>query len=234
MLAALGFITVLVMLVLIMTKKASPLVALIVVPVVTGIIACAFIVTDPEAAPGVVDFVANFKGLGGMITGADGIGSVAATGVMFIFSILFFGILTDAGTFRPIIRKILNVVGTDPIKICIGSALLAMIVHLDGSGAVTFLICIPPLVPLYDAVGMKRTTLATVVALAAGTMNTLPWGGPTIRAHTALAAMKGTEATVTEFFLPTLPAIIVGLICVFAIAIPVNFLLVRFVFTRKK
>ena len=173
MLAALGFITVLVMLVLIMTKKASPLVALIVVPVVTGIIACAFIVTDPEAAPGVVDFVANFKGLGGMITGSKGIGSVAATGVMFIFSILFFGILTDAGTFRPIIRKILNVVGTDPIKICIGSALLAMIVHLDGSGAVTFLICIPPLVPLYDAVGMKRTTLATVVALAAGTMNTL-------------------------------------------------------------
>ncbi|MCC2258192.1 citrate:proton symporter [Intestinimonas aquisgranensis] len=219
MLAALGFITVLVMLVLIMTKKASPLVALIVVPVVTGIIACAFIVTDPEAAPGVVDFVANFKGLGGMITGSKGIGSVAATGVMFIFSILFFGILTDAGTFRPIIRKILNVVGTDPIKICIGSALLAMIVHLDGSGAVTFLICIPPLVPLYDAVGMKRTTLATVVALAAGTMNTLPWGGPTIRAHTALAAMEGTEATVTEFFLPTLPAIIVGLICVFAIAI---------------
>ena len=219
MLAALGFITVLVMLVLIMTKKASPLVALIVVPMVTGIIACAFIVTDPEAAPGVVDFVANFKGLGGMITGADGIGSVAATGVMFIFSILFFGILTDAGTFRPIIRKILNVVGTDPIKICIGSALLAMIVHLDGSGAVTFLICIPPLVPLYDAVGMKRTTLATVVALAAGTMNTLPWGGPTIRAHTALAAMEGTEATVTEFFLPTLPAILVGLVCVFAIAI---------------
>ena len=219
MLAALGFITVLVMLVLIMTKKASPLVALIVVPMITGIIACAFIVTDPEAAPGVVDFVANFKGLGGMITGADGIGSVAATGVMFIFSILFFGILTDAGTFRPIIRKILNVVGTDPIKICIGSALLAMIVHLDGSGAVTFLICIPPLVPLYDAVGMKRTTLATVVALAAGTMNILPWGGPTIRAHTALAAMEGTEETVTQFFMPVLPAILVGLVCVLAVAV---------------
>ena len=219
MLAALGFITVLVMLVLIMTKKASPLVALIVVPMITGIIACAFIVTDPEAAPGVVDFVANFKGLGGMITGADGIGSVAATGVMFIFSILFFGILTDAGTFRPIIRKILHLVGTDPIKICIGSAILAMIVHLDGSGAVTFLICIPPLVPLYDAVGMKRTTLATVVALAAGTMNILPWGGPTIRAHTALAAMEGTEETVTQFFMPVLPAILVGLVCVLAVAV---------------
>ena len=76
-----------------------------------------------------VDFITNFKSLGGMITGAKGIGSVAATGVMFIFSILFFGILTDAGTFRPIIGGILNLVGTDPIKIAIGTAILAAIVH---------------------------------------------------------------------------------------------------------
>ena len=192
MLAVLGFLTVIVMLVLIMTKKLTPLVALIAVPVVTGIIACFFIVTDPEGAPGVVNFLANFKSLGGMITGSKGIGSVAATGVMFIFSILFFGILTDAGTFRPIIKKVINLVGTDPIKIAIGTAILAMIVHLDGSGAVTFLICVPALLPLYDALGMKRTTLATIVALAAGTMNILPWGGPTIRAHTALATMAGT------------------------------------------
>ena len=222
MLAALGFITVIVMLVLIMTKKASPLVALIAVPVVTGIIACAFISVVPEGAPegtaGVVDFVANFKSLGGMITGSKGIGSVAATGVMFIFSILFFGILTDAGTFRPIIKGILNMVGTDPVKIGIGTAILAAIVHLDGSGAVTFLICVPALLPLYDALGMRRTTLATIVALSAGTMNILPWGGPTIRAHTALATMEGTEATVTEFFMPVLPAVLVGLVCVLVIA----------------
>ena len=213
-LAILGFLTVIIMLVLIMTKKASPLVALIAVPVVTGIIACFFIADEN----GAVDFINNFKSLGGMITGSDGIGSVAATGVMFIFSILFFGILTDAGTFRPIIRKVLNLVGTDPIKIAIGSSILAMIVHLDGSGAVTFLICVPALLPLYDALGMKRTTLATVVALAAGTMNILPWGGPTIRAHTALVNMTGTEADVTSFFMPVLPAVLVGLVCVLVIA----------------
>ena len=97
-----------------------------------------------------------------MIAGDDGLLSVAATGVMFIFSILFFGILTDAGTFRPIIGGITKLVGTNPILIAIGTSILAMIVHLDGSGAVTFLICVPPLVPLYDAVGMKRTTLATI------------------------------------------------------------------------
>ena len=215
-LAILGFVTVIVMLILIMTKKASPLVALIAVPVVTGIIACFFIA---DAETGVVDFITNFKSLGGMITGAKGIGSVAATGVMFIFSILFFGILTDAGTFRPIIRTVLNLVGTDPIKIAIGTAVLAAIVHLDGSGAVTFLICVPALLPLYDALGMRRTTLATIVALSAGTMNILPWGGPTIRAHTALASMTGTEPTVTEFFMPVLPAVLVGLVCVLVVAI---------------
>ncbi len=215
MLAFLGFLTVVVMLVLIMTKKASPLVALIAVPVVTGIISCAFFVTNPEKAPDAIDFVANFKSLGKMITGSSGIGSVAATGVMFIFSILFFGILTDAGTFRPIIKGILKMVGTDPVKIAIGTALLAAIVHLDGSGAVTFLICVPALVPLYDAVGMKRTTLATIVALSAGTMNILPWGGPTIRGATAL----GMGDNPVAFFMPVLPAVIVGIVCVLVMAV---------------
>ncbi len=216
-LAILGFVTVIVMLVLIMTKKASPAVALIAVPFITGIIACFFMKVVPEGAPegteGVVNFFANLKSLGGMIAGKSGIGAVAATGVMFIFSILFFGILTDAGTFRPIIGGITKLVGTNPVLITIGTAILAMIVHLDGSGAVTFLICVPPLVPLYDAVGMKRTTLATVVAMAAGTMNILPWGGPTIRAATALQV-----DVVKDLFLPVLPAVIAGLVCVIIFA----------------
>ena len=216
-LAILGFVTVIVMLVLIMTKKASPAVALIAVPFITGIIACFFMKVVPEGAPegaeGVVDFFANLKSLGGMIAGKSGIGAVAATGVMFIFSILFFGILTDAGTFRPIIGGITKLVGTNPVLITIGTAIMAMIVHLDGSGAVTFLICVPPLVPLYDAVGMKRTTLATVVAMAAGTMNILPWGGPTLRAANALQV-----DVVKDLFLPVLPAVIAGLVCVLVFA----------------
>ncbi len=216
-LAILGFVTVIVMLILIMTKKASPAVALIAVPFITGIIACFFMKVVPEGAPegteGVVDFFANLKSLGGMIAGKSGIGAVAATGVMFIFSILFFGILTDAGTFRPIIGGITKLVGTNPVLIAIGTAIMAMVVHLDGSGAVTFLICIPPLVPLYDAVGMKRTTLATIVAMAAGTMNILPWGGPTLRAANALQV-----DVVKDLFLPVLPAVVVGLVCVIIFA----------------
>ena len=110
-----------------------------------------------------VDFVANFKSLGDMITGSKGIGSVAATGVMFIFSILFFGILTDAGTFRPIIKGILNLVGTDPVKIGIGTAILAAIVHLDGSGAVTFLTVSYTHLDVYKRQGYGRIASAVYI-----------------------------------------------------------------------
>jgi len=206
MLAVLGFISVLGMLALVMTKKSSPTVALVSVPLITGLVA-SFFIPDKE---GVVNALKNMIDLGGMIS--SGIGTVAATGVMFIFSILFFGVLTDAGTFRPIIRRILGIIGVDPVKITIGSAILAMIVHLDGSGAVTFLICIPALLPVYDAVGMKRTTLATVVALSAGTMNIVPWGGPTLRAATAL------EINVMNLFTPVIFPMICGLITVLVFA----------------
>jgi CitMHS family citrate-Mg2+:H+ or citrate-Ca2+:H+ symporter len=188
MLAFLGFLTIVVLLALIMTKKASPTVALIGVPIITALIA------------------GSGLKIGEFMT--SGIQSIAPTGVMFIFAILFFGILSDAGTFDPIISKIINTVGTDPVKIVVGTAILAMIVHLDGSGAVTFLITIPAMLPLYDAIGMKRTTLATVTALGAGTMNILPWGGPTIRAASTLGVSP------IELFSPMLIPFGVGIIFV--------------------
>jgi CitMHS family citrate-Mg2+:H+ or citrate-Ca2+:H+ symporter len=192
MLAFLGFLTIIVLLVVIMMKKLSPAAALIIVPSVAAVIG-------------------GFGGkLGGFII--NGIKSIAPTGAMFIFAILFFGILTDAGTFDPIIKKILKLAGNDPAKIVIGTAVLAMLVHLDGSGAVTFLITIPAMLPLYDSLGMDRRVLATVVALSAGTMNILPWGGPTLRAATAL------EMPVTELFNPVLPSLLTGLAFVLFIA----------------
>lgn len=192
MLATLGFLSVILLLVAVMTKKLTPTVALIAVPTVMALI-------------GGFGFE-----VGGFIT--TGIKSIAPTGVMFIFAILFFGVLSDAGTFDPIIKKIIKTVGTDPVKIAIGTAILAMIVHLDGSGAVTFLVAIPAVLPLYDAIGMSRSSLATVVALAAGTMNIVPWGGPTLRAATSL------NVPVTELFNPVLIPLICGLASVLVIA----------------
>jgi citrate-Mg2+:H+ or citrate-Ca2+:H+ symporter, CitMHS family len=186
MLALLGLLTILLLLILVMTKLVSPVVALIAVPVVTGLLA------------GFTSELLTF------IT--EGIQSIATTAVMFVFAILFFGTLMDAGTFRPIIARLLKAAGHEPTRITVVTALLAMLVHLDGSGAVTFLVTIPALLPLYDTPGMRRTTLATVVALAAGTMNILPWGGPTIRAAIAL------EVPVTELFNPLLIPVVCGLL----------------------
>jgi CitMHS family citrate-Mg2+:H+ or citrate-Ca2+:H+ symporter len=192
MLAFLGFLTIILLLALVMTKRTSPVVALIVVPIITAIIG------------GLGSEVATYM--------TDGIKGIAPTGVMFIFAILFFGILTDAGTFEPIINRILKIVGKDPVKIAIGTAILAMMIHLDGSGAVTFLVTVPAMLPLYDALGMRRTTLATIVALSAGTMNIVPWGGPTLRAASALSV------PVTELFNPMLVPVICGLAFVIFVA----------------
>ena len=175
-----------------MSKKMNPVVALIVIPIIFGLIG-GFGFELPK-------FI------------LEGIKSIAPTGTMFIFAILFFGILTDAGTFQPIIDKILAKVGKDPVKITVGTAILAMLVHLDGSGAVTFLVTVPAMLPLYNALGMRKTTLATVVALGAGVMNILPWGGPTLRAATSL------KMPVTDLFNPLLIPFLSGIIFVLIVA----------------
>lgn len=192
MLALLGLLTIVLLLVLVMSKKLSPVVALIAVPVATALMA------------GFNIEIMTFM--------TDGIKSIATTAVMFIFAILFFGVLMDAGTFEPVISRLIKAAGNDPARITVVTAILAMLVHLDGSGAVTFLVTVPAMLPLYDAMGMKRTTLATVVALGAGTMNILPWGGPTIRAAAAL------EVPVTELFNPILIPVLCGLVAVLVIS----------------
>lgn len=192
MLALLGLVTILLLLFLVITKKASPVIALTLVPILTGILAG----QAPE--------------LPGMI--GEGLQAIAPTGVMFVFAILFFGILLDAGTFQPIISNLLKLAGHDPVKIALATSVLAMLIHLDGSGAVTFLVVIPALAPIYDQMGMKRITLACIVALSAGTMNMVPWGGPTIRAATAL------NVPVTDLFNPMVIPLLIGLASVFVIA----------------
>ena len=49
--------------------------------------------------------------------------------------------------------------------------------HLDGSGAVTFLVTIPVMLPLYERLGMDKKVLACAASLAAD-VNLLPWTGP--------------------------------------------------------
>jgi CitMHS family citrate-Mg2+:H+ or citrate-Ca2+:H+ symporter len=192
MLPLLGFLTILVLLAVILGKKMSPLVALIAIPTIAALLA-------------------GF-GLGTGKFMLDGIKSIAPIAGMFVFAILFFGILKDAGTLDPIVNGILKMVGVHPVRITIGTAVLAAIVHLDGSGAVTFLVTVPALLPLYERLGMDKRVLACLVAMSAGVANALPWGGPTLRASASL------HLPITELYLPMVPVQVCGMLFVLGCA----------------
>jgi CitMHS family citrate-Mg2+:H+ or citrate-Ca2+:H+ symporter len=190
-LAALGFVTIGALFLLIVSRKTSPLVALIAVPIVAAL------------AAGFGLSTAKF-----IVAGIQQIAPVAA---MFVFAILYFGIASDAGTLEPLIGAIVRAAGARPARVVAGSALLALLVHLDGSGAVTFLVVVPAMLPLYDRLGIDRRILACVVSMAAG-VNVLPWTGPMIRASASL------HIPVAQLFRPLVPVQLVGLAFVFASA----------------
>jgi len=188
MLPLLGLVTILAVLLAILSKRVSPLVALIVFPIVASLAAGFGLETS------------RF-----ILTGIQGISGVIG---MFVFAILFFGILTDAKMLEPIVAALLRLIGNKPSRIVPGTALLALLVHLDGSGAVVFLVTIPALLPLYQQVGIDRRVLACVISMAAG-VNFLPWTGPTLRASAAL------HIPTSAIFLPLLGVQAVGLAFVF-------------------
>jgi CitMHS family citrate-Mg2+:H+ or citrate-Ca2+:H+ symporter len=191
MLAFLGIATVLLLLAAILSKRVSPLVALVCFPVAASLVGGFGLQTG------------HF-----ILTGIQGIAGVIG---MFVFAILFFGIMTDAGMLEPLVAWLLRAIGNRPSRIVPGSALLGLLVHLDGSGAVVFLVTIPALLPLYQRVGIDRRILACVVSMAAG-VNFLPWTGPTIRASAAL------HVPVASIFIPMIGVQAVGLAFVFVIA----------------
>jgi CitMHS family citrate-Mg2+:H+ or citrate-Ca2+:H+ symporter len=191
MLAVLGIATIGVLLTAILTKRMSPLIALIIVPIAAALI--------------------GGFGLGTSKFVLDGLRSLAPVIGMFVFAILFFGVITDAGMLDPIIDRILRTVGTKPTRIVMGTTLLALLIHLDGSGAVTFLITIPAMLPLYDRLNLDRRILAAAASLAAG-VNFLPWTGPMIRASASL------KLPISELFNPLIPVQIVGLVFIFSVA----------------
>ncbi|MFF9149726.1 CitMHS family transporter [Streptomyces sp. NPDC014861] len=192
MLTVLGFAMIATFLVLIMMKKMSPIAALVLIPAL-------FCVAVGQGAQ-LGDYV------------IDGVGKLAPTAAMLMFAIVYFGVMIDVGLFDPIVRAILRFCKADPVRVVVGTALLAAIVSLDGDGSTTFMITVSAMYPLYKRLGMSLVVLTGVAATANGVMNTLPWGGPTARAATALKLDAG------DIFVPMIPALAVGLLFVIALA----------------
>ena len=188
MLVALGLLMVATFMFLIMTKRTTPVVGLILVPIAFGLFAGAGL------------------GISDMIT--DGIEDLAPTAAMLFFAIIYFGIMIDVGLFDPIVRGVVRAVKADPARLVVGTALLAMVVSLDGDGSTTFIIVTSALLPLYLKLGVSPVVLTVTAGLANGTLNILPWGGPTARAAAALGISP------SEVFIPMIPSLVVGLVIV--------------------
>lgn len=192
MLVLLGFSMITAFMYLIMTKRITPVAALILVPTIFGLFAGAGL------------------GLSDMIM--EALLKLAPTAALLFFAITFFGIMIDVGLFDPLIRLILRFVKNDPMRLVVGTALLTSIVSLDGDGSTTFIIVTSAFLPIYLKLRMSPVVLTVVAATANGVLNTVPWGGSTARAAASL------NVSPIDIFVPMIPAIASGIVAVLVLA----------------
>ena len=184
-LAVAGFAMITLFMYLIMSKRMSAMNALILIPIVFA-----------------VGLGFHDAKLGKMMM--DGVRKVAPTGIMICFAILFFGIMIDAGLFDPIIEKILKTVHGDPMKVCVGTAILAAFISLDGDGSTTYLVTCSALMAVHRRLGIRPIILPALALLENSVMNIIPWGGPTGR----VLASLGVESS--QVFVPMIPGMFLG------------------------
>ena len=198
MLIFLGFSMIAVFMYLILAKRLTPTLALVLVPLSFALVVTATGVGTGE--DGVVKSITN------------SIKDFAPTATLLFFAIIFFGTMIDVGLFDPLIRFILKAVRNDPVRLVVATAVLAGIVSLDGDGSTTFIITVSALLPIYLKLGMSPVVLTVVANLANGVLNILPWGGPTIRAATVL------KVSPSELFNPMVPGMVLGILTVVVLA----------------
>ncbi|KHF38472.1 CitMHS family transporter [Halalkalibacter okhensis] len=194
MLSIIGLATILTIVFLLLSGRITPIIGLVLVPIVGALLA---------------GF--GFAEIGVLF--GEGIDRVINVVIMFIFAILFFGVMQDAGLFDPIINKMIAISRGDVIAVAVGTVIIGAIAHLDGSGASTFLITIPALLPLYKRLRMSPYLLLLLVGLSASIINMVPWGGPIGRT----AAVIGVDPT--ELWRPLIPVQIIAMILLIGLAV---------------
>ena len=183
-LALLGFGMIVVFMALIMAKKLSPFTSLILIPIVFGLLAGYGWDTLEYAANGIIN--------------------VASTFAMMTFAILYFGVMLTAGMFDPMVDAVVSWCKGDPLKVLVGTSVLAAFVSLDGDGTTTVMICCTAMLPIYERLRIKKIYLATLIILQNCIMNLIPWGGPTARVMSVMNLDAG------EILAPLVPGMILG------------------------
>ena len=191
-LAFLGFAMIVVFMALIMAKKLSPFTSLILVPIAFGLLAG--------------------YGWDTLKYAMDGIKSVASTFAMMTFAILYFGVMLTAGMFDPMVDRVVSWCKGDPLKVLVGTAVLAAFVSLDGDGTTTVMICCTAMIPIYNRLKIKKIYLANLIILQNCIMNLIPWGGPTARVMSVMNLDAG------EILAPLVPGMALSAIYVIGVS----------------
>ena len=193
-LAIVGFIMLFLVVFLLFKEKSIPMILFITIPVIAA-------------------FIAGFsiEEVDGFIK--DGIKTVSNMAILFIFSVTFFGIMSDAGMFDILVNKLVKKAGKNVVLIAIVTAIIAIFSHLDGATVTTVLVTIPALLPLYKKMNIRPQLLLLITGCGMGVMNLLPWGGPVVRAAAVL------NMDVNNLWHLLIPVQIMGLIATFALAV---------------
>ncbi|MFC4562984.1 CitMHS family transporter [Nocardiopsis mangrovi] len=183
MLAVLGFATLGTFMLLVMRKYMIAFVAIMVTPILFAVVA---------------GFGADIGDM--MLSGLE---TVAPTAVLLLFAVLYFGVMMDARLFDPVSTAIIRLSKGDPVRICVGTAVLALLVALDGDGTTSYMIICSAFLPIYRRLGINPLVLAAIATMALGTISgTTPWGGAATRAISVL------HLDATEYFVRMLPSML--------------------------
>lgn len=117
-----------------------------------------------------------------------GVSKTWSTAVLFIFSIVYFSLMSDVGLFDPMVNYLAKKAGNNIMLVTIATAMIAVIGHLDGALASTLLITIPAMLPIYKKLHIRPVVLVCIIGAAMSIMNLVPWGGPVARTGVVLNA----------------------------------------------
>lgn len=202
MVAVVGFAMIICIVALLLKGKMSPIVVLTVIPAVAALIL-------GHGPVEIADFI------------KEGVKTTTNNGILFIFSVIYFGVMSDTGMFDVIVNFLVKKAGNNVIAVTVATAIIATIAHLDGTTATTVLITIPALYPVYKAMKIDTKILLCLTGACMGVMNLLPWGGPVARAATVLSM------DANDLWHILIPIQIVGLIFNIIVAVLLGMLAIK-------
>ena len=202
MVAVVGFAMIICIVALLLKGKMSPIVVLTVIPAVAALIL-------GHGPVEIADFI------------KEGVKTTTNNGLLFIFSVIYFGVMSDTGMFDVIVNFLVKKAGNNVIAVTVATAIIATIAHLDGTTATTVLITIPALYPVYKAMKIDTKILLCLTGACMGVMNLLPWGGPVARAATVLSM------DANDLWHILIPIQIVGLIFNIVVAVLLGMLAIK-------